>query len=185
MLWLEAGQPSRFLPTRASFASASSPRKNYPVCRRSQQRTGCRFRRSVAVGPRFLLCRPLRTPAGILRLVRLGIGRAGTLRRRGALVPRGRGLHLQGLHAAGVSGTWVIRAGRWPRSAGPGGPWREQLLATVEWTNWASLKSCYRLGYVDLGAGGGAGPGRPGGSCCPPKLRGSGGSNLAGMPGRK
>ena len=26
-----------------------------------------------------------------------------------------------------------------------------KVLATVEWTNWASLKSCYRLGYVDLG----------------------------------
>jgi hypothetical protein len=25
------------------------------------------------------------------------------------------------------------------------------LLASVEWTNWASLKSCYRLGYADLG----------------------------------
>jgi hypothetical protein len=27
----------------------------------------------------------------------------------------------------------------------------DKLLASVEWTNWASLKSCYRLGYVDLG----------------------------------
>ena len=27
----------------------------------------------------------------------------------------------------------------------------EQLISTVDWTNWASLKSCYRLGYADLG----------------------------------
>lgn len=26
-----------------------------------------------------------------------------------------------------------------------------RLLAAVEWTNWASLSACYRLGYVDLG----------------------------------
>ena len=27
----------------------------------------------------------------------------------------------------------------------------DQLISTVDWTNWASLKSCYRLGYTDLG----------------------------------
>lgn len=27
----------------------------------------------------------------------------------------------------------------------------DQLLSTVDWTNWPSLKSCYRLGYTDLG----------------------------------
>jgi hypothetical protein len=27
----------------------------------------------------------------------------------------------------------------------------EQLIAMIEWTNWASLKSCYRLGFTNLG----------------------------------
>lgn len=38
----------------------------------------------------------------------------------------------------------------------------DQLLSTVDWTNWASLKSCYRLGYTDLGRIIGFGP-----ACCP------------------
>ena len=35
-----------------------------------------------------------------------------------------------------------------------------KVLAAVEWTNWASLKSCHRLGYVDLGPLVGLGRGR-------------------------
>jgi hypothetical protein len=35
-----------------------------------------------------------------------------------------------------------------------------KVLASVEWTNWASLKSCRRLGYVDLGPLVGLGRGR-------------------------
>lgn len=38
----------------------------------------------------------------------------------------------------------------------------EQLISTVDWTNWASLKSCYRLGYTDLGRILSIGP-----ACCP------------------
>ena len=38
----------------------------------------------------------------------------------------------------------------------------DQLISTVDWTNWASLKSCYRLGYTDLGCIVSCGP-----RCCP------------------
>lgn len=37
-----------------------------------------------------------------------------------------------------------------------------ELISTVDWTNWPSLKSCYRLGYSDLGRIVRIGP-----SCCP------------------
>lgn len=38
----------------------------------------------------------------------------------------------------------------------------DQLISTVDWTNWPSLKSCYRLGYTDLGRIVCLGP-----RCCP------------------